>query len=170
MKRFCLAVLSVSCAAFFLAVLPVGAQQQPEEDKPPAGAIAQKIFIANCMTCHEVGNSSGRAPSRETLMKLTPEAVYAALTTGPMTEQAKNLTDDEKRGIAAFLGGRPLGSTEAGDAKFMSNRCASNPPISNPSSGPALSATSIRWMQQAGACIGRFKRRREYARRSSSDR
>jgi polyvinyl alcohol dehydrogenase (cytochrome) len=66
------------------------------------------------------------------LMKLTPEAVYAALTTGPMVTQAKDLSEDDKRQMAAFLGGRPLGSTEAGDAKAMTNRCATNPPLGNP--------------------------------------
>ena len=137
MKRYSLALLSVVWAIGSFAVLPANAQQQPEEDKPPAGAIAQKTFITKCMTCHEIGDSSVRAPSRETLMKLTPEAVYAALTTGPMTAQARDLTDDEKRGIAAFLGGRPLGSSEAGDAKIMTNHCASNPPLGDPSAGPA---------------------------------
>lgn len=61
---------------------PARAQQTVEEDKPPAGAIIQKTFIAKCMACHGIGNSEGRAPTRETLMKLTPEAVYAALATG----------------------------------------------------------------------------------------
>jgi polyvinyl alcohol dehydrogenase (cytochrome) len=129
MNRYFPVRVSVAAIFCFFAMLPANAQQQPEEDKPPAGAVAQKIFITNCMTCHEIGNSSVRAPSRETLMKLTPEAVYAALTTGPMTVQAGNLSDEEKRGIAAFLGGRPLGSAESGDAKFMTNRCASNPPF-----------------------------------------
>jgi polyvinyl alcohol dehydrogenase (cytochrome) len=70
-------------------------------------------------------------------MKLTPEAVLSALMTGPMSVQAKNLTDEQKRLIAVYLGGRPLGSAEAGDAKAMSNRCATNPPLSDPSAGPA---------------------------------
>ncbi len=103
------------------------AQQKETEDKPPAGAIIQKIFIVKCMGCHQIGSPDGRAPSRETLMKLTPEAVYSALTTGAMAAQAKELTDEDKRAMAVFLGGRPLGSTDAGDAKNMPNHCASNP-------------------------------------------
>jgi polyvinyl alcohol dehydrogenase (cytochrome) len=108
--------------------------QQPRqsEDKPPTGAIIQKTFVAKCMTCHEIGISQGRVPSRETLMKLTPEAVIAALTTGPMAEHAKGLSDDEKRAMAEFLGGRPLGNSEAGDAKNMPNRCTTNPPFGGP--------------------------------------
>src|SRR5258708_21532478 len=120
----------------WIAVPPIFAQQKVEEDKPPAGAIIQKTFITKCMTCHGIGSSEGRAPTRETLMKLTPEAVYAALTTGPMVAQSKDLSDDEQRAMAAFLGGRPLGSTEAGDAKFMTNHCALYPPLSHPTASP----------------------------------
>ena len=69
-------------------------------------------------------------------MKLTPEAVLSALTTGPMRVQAADLTDAQKRLIAEFLGGRRLGSRDAGDAKVMPNRCASNPPLLDPSAGP----------------------------------
>ena len=105
------------------------ARQKEEVDKPPAGAIVQKTFINKCMNCHQIAKSSGRAPSRETLMKLTPEAVYMALSKGPMAEQAKDLTDDEKRAMAGFLGGRPMGSTEAGDAKNMPNHCAASSPV-----------------------------------------
>jgi polyvinyl alcohol dehydrogenase (cytochrome) len=143
MKRYLFARLCLFCVMCLCSVLPVGAQQQPEEDKPPAGAMAQKIFITNCMTCHGISAGEGRAPSRETLMKLTPEAVYAALTTGPMSVQAQSLTDEQKRSIAVFLGGRPLGSAEAGDAKFMTNRCATNPPLSNPSAGPAWNGWGV---------------------------
>jgi hypothetical protein len=35
---------------------------------------------------------------------MTPEAIYAALTTGPMVQQAQKLTNDEKRIIAEFAG------------------------------------------------------------------
>jgi polyvinyl alcohol dehydrogenase (cytochrome) len=116
-------------------------QKKGEEDKPPAGAIIQKTFITKCMSCHQIGGSEGRAPSRETLMKLTPEAVYSALTTGPMVTHAKDLNDEEKRAMATFLGGRPLGSTDAGDAKNMPNHCSSKPPFG----GPDASASWNGW-------------------------
>ena len=52
-----------------------------------------------------------------------------------MSVQAKDLTDDQKRLIAQHLGGRPFGVAGAGDAKAMSNRCATNPPLGDPSAG-----------------------------------
>ena len=127
----CLMVVALLILSW-MPTLTAHAQQKAEEDKPPAGLIVQKTFIAKCMTCHGIGSSDGRASTRETLMKLSPEAVYVALTTGAMVTQANELSDEEKRAMAAFLGGRPLGSTEAGDAKFMSNHCASNPSLGDP--------------------------------------
>ena len=75
-------------------------------------------------------------------MKLSPEAIYASMTTGSMSAQAKDLTDDQKRLIAQHLGGRPFGVAAAGDAKAMSNRCATNPPLSDPSSGASWNGWS----------------------------
>jgi polyvinyl alcohol dehydrogenase (cytochrome) len=132
MMRFRRALVSTGLIWFTCAASNACAQQKEEEDKPPAGAIIQKTFINKCMGCHPIGNSAGQVPSRETLMKLTPEAVFAALSTGSMVAQAKELSDDEKRAMAAYLGGRPLGITEAGDAKNMPNHCASNTPFGDP--------------------------------------
>jgi polyvinyl alcohol dehydrogenase (cytochrome) len=53
-----------------------------------------------------------------------------------MSVQAKDLTEQQKRLIAQHLSGRPFGSAEAGDAKSMSNRCPTNPPLSDPEGGP----------------------------------
>jgi polyvinyl alcohol dehydrogenase (cytochrome) len=146
MKRNSWALFGTALILCWIAVPPIFAQQKVEEDKPPAGAIIQKTFITKCMTCHGIGSSEGRAPTRETLMKLTPEAVYTALTTGPMVAQAIVLSDEEKRARAAFLGGRPLGSSEAGDAKFMTNHCASSSPLGDPAVSPGWNG----WGNDAG--------------------
>jgi len=131
--RFRRALVGIGLACLTCTASSTFAQQQNAgEDKPPAGAIIEKAFITKCMNCHRIGISSEQAPSRETLMKLTPEAVYLALTSGAMVMQAKDLSDDEKRAMAVFLGGRPLGSSEAGDAKRMPNHCATNPPFRDP--------------------------------------
>ncbi len=51
----------------------------------------------------------------------------------PRLQSAPHLTlkatEDEKRLIAGYLGGRKLGVAELADAKRMPNRCASNPPL-----------------------------------------
>jgi polyvinyl alcohol dehydrogenase (cytochrome) len=121
---------------FMFLLLPwagvVAAQQQAQ---PKGWAAAQVQFEKNCSKCHGNGNSQAQAAPREALMKLTPESIYASMTSGSMSVQAMDLTEDQKRLIAQHLGGRPVGVASAGDAKAMSNRCAANPPLGDPSSG-----------------------------------
>ena len=106
---------------------------------PPARVVGQALFNKNCASCHQNAKASadqqpvvvgGRVvPTTETLAQMSPEAIYAALTTGVMTAQAQNLGNDDKRMIAEFFGARPLGAADAGDAKNMTNHCSSNPRI-----------------------------------------
>ena len=55
--------------------------------------------------------------------------IYETLSTGSMKAQAANLTNEQMIKIAEFLSGRTLGTGESGDARMMSNRCASDPPV-----------------------------------------
>jgi polyvinyl alcohol dehydrogenase (cytochrome) len=64
---------------------------------------------------------------------MPPERIYEALTTGVMKPQGDGLTDDQKKMLATFLSGRPLGSLKQGDAKDMPNHCPSNAPLGDPS-------------------------------------
>ena len=117
-----------------------GAQPQGPLVGPMARIVGQAVFNKNCASCHHHAMTSadqqpvvvgGRvAPTTETLAQMTPEAIYATLTTGDMAAQAQNLADSEKRAVAEFFGGRPLGAADAGDASHMTNHCASNPPFS----------------------------------------
>jgi polyvinyl alcohol dehydrogenase (cytochrome) len=90
-------------------------------------------FQTHCMGCH--GNPQvPQAPAPDTIRQMTPERIYEALTTGPMKPQGDQLTDDQRKMLATFLSGRPLGSLKAGDAKDMPNHCPSNPPLADPAS------------------------------------
>jgi polyvinyl alcohol dehydrogenase (cytochrome) len=94
------------------------------------------LFQQHCMGCH--GNPEvSRAPSPQTIRAMAPERIYEALTSGVMQGQGASLTDDQRRMIATFMGGRPLGSLQDGGAEQMPNRCASNPPIVGDESRPA---------------------------------
>jgi polyvinyl alcohol dehydrogenase (cytochrome) len=96
----------------------------------------QSLFADHCLTCHGNPDAGQPAPDPSTLMQLTPEAIVSAITTGIMREQAKDLTDAEKRNIAEFLGGRAPGLADSGDAKTMVNHCTSDTPIGDPQAGP----------------------------------
>jgi polyvinyl alcohol dehydrogenase (cytochrome) len=122
MKRFFLAVL--------IAMLP------PVADSAFAqSTVGLRLFEKNCVSCHQNPNAAQAAPDASKLRRMTAEVVYAALATPPHT-QAQAPTDDEKRLIAAYLGGRKLGVAEISDAQVMPNRCPSNPPIGDPSASP----------------------------------
>jgi polyvinyl alcohol dehydrogenase (cytochrome) len=143
--------LAPACSALLAASLFFAtAQQQPQQPQQPlvgplARIAAQGVFNSHCASCHQNVMASAdqnasrarSAPSTETLGQMTPEAIYAALTTGVMVQQAQGLTDDEKRYVAEFFGGRPLGSADAGDAKNMTNHCSSDPPLDDPQASPA---------------------------------
>ena len=89
-----------------------------------------------CSSCH--GNPAvERAPSPDAIRMMPPERIYTALTTGVMQAQGAAMTDVQKKGVAEFMSGRPLGSANAGAAASMPNRCTSNPPMSDPAAAPA---------------------------------
>src|SRR5580704_1590789 len=126
-----------------------GAAQGPVVG-PMARMAAQAPFNNNCASCHKNSKSStdegllkeNNAPSTDTLATMTPEAIYAALTTGAMLQQAAKLSDSDKRLIAEFFGGRTLGAADQGDAKNMTNHCAANPQMGNIDAGPTWSGWS----------------------------
>jgi polyvinyl alcohol dehydrogenase (cytochrome) len=122
--------------------------QQPAT--PPAGAQPLRIsegngsrqFGEHCRTCH--GNPQmERAPDPSALKRMSPESIYAAIATGAMKEQAKDLADADKRAIAEYLAGRRLGASENGDASAMANRCAAAVPVRDLSSLPSWNGWGV---------------------------
>src|SRR5262249_29245606 len=82
----------------------------------------------HCTSCH--GNPAfAQAPSPATLRTMSPERIYAALTTGVMKSVGDTLTEEDRRRVAESLAGQLLGSAQSGDATAMSNRCRSSPPL-----------------------------------------
>ncbi len=133
-----IAVLGVLVAAQI-----VGAQQPPAPPPVQTGTTegaGSTIFGNSCENCH--GNPKvDSAPSPATLKQMSPEKIYEALTTGTMVSNAKDLTDQQKRDISEWVGGRKLGAAN-GDAQSMPNRCASNPAIKDLTSAPAWNGWS----------------------------
>ena len=115
----------------------------PPPAPPPAGQRGAPgtengiaVFQTQCMTCHGNPNVE-RAPSPAAIREMSPERIYEALTTGIMKDQGAKLSDQDRRGVAEFMSGRPLGSAKLGDAKNMPNQCRNNPPLTDPARGPA---------------------------------
>ena len=105
---------------------------------PAAGQTVEglHLFEQRCGSCHESPNAPKGVPDGMQLRKMTPEAVYAAIGQGPAHANLSGTSDTEKKLIAEYLGGRPVGAAELTDAKLMPNRCANNPPLKNISEDP----------------------------------
>ncbi len=98
-------------------------------------------FQTRCSACHGNPNVE-RAPSPAAIREMPPEKIYEALVSGPMQAQAKDLTDEQKRILAEFMSGRPIGSSAQGSAAAMPNRCPDNPPMTDPARGPSWNGWS----------------------------
>src|SRR6185436_657970 len=72
---------------------------------PPDGA---DLYKRTCAQCHD--NGTNRAPNRDAFKALPSERVLAAMETGSMITMANNRTAAERRAIAEFLTGKPIGS------------------------------------------------------------
>lgn len=120
--RVVAAVKVVAVATALMAVSSAKAQAQGFT----VPATAPLVYAQACASCHDKPEAS-RAPSLDVLRAKTPEAIYAAMTTGPMQPQAKALPDATKTLLAEFLSGRTMGTAASGDASAMPNRCAPKP-------------------------------------------
>lgn len=105
-----------------------GAQAPAQDMEHPQGTNAGIFaFTGNCARCHDTGRDG--APDRYALNARTPEEVLAKISTGLHAEHAKALSEFQKRVVAVYVGGRPLGAAAAGDAAQMRNRCQAAPPF-----------------------------------------
>lgn len=100
-----------------------------------AGGIT--LFGKHCAQCHEAPGS--RAPKRDALRERTPESILDAITSGAMVAQARALTVEQRRQVAEYIAGRPLGAQASVDVPALPNRCAAqldDAQFSNPLKGP----------------------------------
>ncbi|MGE3471954.1 MAG: PQQ-binding-like beta-propeller repeat protein [Vicinamibacterales bacterium] len=114
------ALLSAASAEAQAPSLTTGDLRHPQGTN--AGIFA---FTSRCASCHDTGRDG--APDRYTLNRRTPEEVLARITSGDHAEYAKGLSEWQTKVMAVYVGGRPLGAAEAGDAARMPNRCTAAP-------------------------------------------
>ena len=77
-----------------------------------------RVYIAHCQQCHDQ-NSDSHAPLREALATKPWEQIVKALETGSMRAQGAQLSPEDRRAVARYLG-------KAGPAVFapMTGHCA----------------------------------------------
>ncbi len=86
------------------------------------------------MACH---NTLDRAHDSLALRQRSADAVISAIASGAPHEQARALTDEQKRALGEYLGGYNMVDPQVASAKQMPNVCSSNPAISSLSAIPA---------------------------------
>src|SRR5712671_984989 len=62
-----------------------------------------RVYIANCQQCHDQ-NSDSHAPLKEALANRPWEQIVKALETGAMRAQGAQLSPEERRAVARYLG------------------------------------------------------------------
>ncbi|HWF10473.1 MAG TPA: PQQ-binding-like beta-propeller repeat protein, partial [Bryobacteraceae bacterium] len=125
--------------AFFFTLILVA---WPLAAQPAPAANAQRLFDQNCASCHTAEPAAG-IPDRATLAKMTPEAIYRALTSGAMRPQAAALTEPNRRSIAEFLTGTTLKLSQFADAAQMPNRCPGEARVGDPAKGDAWNGWGV---------------------------
>ncbi|HEV8417060.1 MAG TPA: PQQ-binding-like beta-propeller repeat protein [Bryobacteraceae bacterium] len=71
------------------------------------GQDGSSLYDRTCASCHNGGND--RAPSRDALRSMSADRVLAAMETGPMISMAVRLTTADRRALAEFISGKPIG-------------------------------------------------------------
>ena len=92
------------------------------------------IYKERCTTCHDA--TEGRAPALSAIKKMSGQAIYIALTSGPMKAQAQGLTTPQIFSLIGFIGpteGAPQ------EAPVLTRTCA------GAASSLKLSADSPQW-------------------------
>ena len=113
-----------------IAIVGVSSQAPPpaqDLDHPQGTNAGIFAFTGNCASCHDARRDG--APDRYALNARTPEEVLAKISAGPHAQHAQSLTEFQKRVVAVYVGGRPLGAAAAGDASTMRNRCQGAAPF-----------------------------------------
>jgi len=134
-----------ACTTFLGAQAPAAPPQAPAAGQPapaPAGRgtalpgteSGWATFQGQCYRCHRNESPDG-TPTAASIRQLTPERIFDAL--AGRDHGGVKLTDIQKRRVAEFMSGRPMGSIGAGEAKSMPNQCTTNPPMRDPASGPS---------------------------------
>src|SRR6187399_1556876 len=64
-------------------------------------------YFTNCARCHE-SSDAHEAPRTSVLKQMTPEHIFEVLMTGSMKTVAASLSEQDKRTIAEWVGGRKI--------------------------------------------------------------
>ena len=119
-------VFAAVCALLYVASHVASAQT------PVDGA---KVYADNCASCHD--QPTGRTPPKDALKERTADAIHLSLTSGTMAIQGVSLSVAEKKAVAEYLAGKPLGAAGVMSAGLCSAKAT---PLGNFASKPLWNA------------------------------
>jgi polyvinyl alcohol dehydrogenase (cytochrome) len=145
------AALMLLTAVVSLAQLSPAAPSAANDPIHPQGTnLGIYAFSARCAGCHDSHRAG--VPDRYELSRFTAEDIFNSVSEGAMKQYAADLTDIQRRVMAVYVAGRPFGSSPAGDASHMPNRCkistVSEGPLSDEWNGWGADATNARYQQK----------------------
>jgi polyvinyl alcohol dehydrogenase (cytochrome) len=95
-------------------------------DAVGADARGAALFQASCAYCHS--RNLPRMPSLDALREKDPRDIYSAISAGVMAPYARALSHDDRRAVAEYAAGKPLGDFASGAAAIpQSAYCAKQP-------------------------------------------
>lgn len=118
---------------------------------PVVARLGEQVYKTSCNTCHKP-EASLKAPGYFILNAMPPRAILAALETGKMREQAKDLTTDQRKAVAQWLSSRALTETAIPQEAYTSFSLPApkKAPILHTGWGGNLEGTGFRTARQAG--------------------
>jgi polyvinyl alcohol dehydrogenase (cytochrome) len=162
MKRIRIsASLSVPIAmAVILCAIPAAAAQNSAttSSSTPAPASGADVYQKRCATCHEQVGS--RAPSRDSLQKLSAARILRTLDFGLMMAVAYPMKREEREAVANFLGTKAKESPLPASAFCSANISIMSGPASDTWAGWSPSASNSRYetAERAGLAAGQVRR------------
>ena len=158
--------IRITLFCFLTLTILVGCKQSAKEETtanapaastPPALSaellqMGEKTFAKSCANCHKDSVGSV-APSAAILGQMTSRAIFSALTKGKMIEQAKTLSDEERKAIAQWITKAPLKESsfpKSAFTKFNLTKQDEEAGFNHSGWGGNLEGTGYRTAQQAG--------------------
>ncbi len=101
------------------------AQDSNAVSSPVAG---EALFGTYCATCHEGPGANPQAPGRDVMRRMSAEQILESLERGAMRTRAAERSRAQRRALAEYLSGKPLGADSGGSIP-KSAFCAAAPAL-----------------------------------------
>jgi polyvinyl alcohol dehydrogenase (cytochrome) len=88
------------------------------------------IYKGQCALCHD-NSAKTRAQPLAALRMMSPENIVLSLESGRMKDQGSLLSPEQKRAVAEFLAGKPLGQEKSTQAPAVTQCAASKTPFAS---------------------------------------